>query len=73
MTNGISYDLIIKAVSGDIGAVEKITRIYQPYINSLASKRLFDEDGNEFIGIDVDAQERLQSKLLDIISKFKIA
>lgn len=73
MTNGISYDLIIKAVSGDISAVDKITKAYQPYINSLASKRLFDENGNEFIGIDVDVQERLQTKLLDIISKFKIA
>ena len=73
MTRGISYDLIQKAVSGDKLAIQKLESIYQPYINELSTKLLFDEEGNEFYGIDVDLQDSLHTKLLDIISKFKVA
>lgn len=73
MTNGLSYSLIQSAAAGDTTAIEKIVAIYEPYINTLASRTLFDADGNKFIGIDVDLQEHLKSKLIDVILRFKVA
>lgn len=73
MTRGINSDLILKAVSGDRLAIQKMEIIYLPYINELSTKLLFDEEGNEFHGINVDYQDALHTKLLDLISKFKIA
>ena len=46
--------------------------IYQPYINTLSSKKLYDSQGNEYIGINVALQERLISKLIDLIYAYKI-
>lgn len=73
MTKGLNYELIKKAVSGDEVAINKIVKIYEPYINTLVAKKLYDADGNEFIGIDVDLQEYLKTKLIEIILKYKVA
>lgn len=73
MTHGLSYSLIQSAVSGDEEAIGKILTVYEPYINTLASKKLFDTDGNEFIGIDVELQEHLKTKLIDVILKYEVA
>lgn len=73
MTKGLNYELIKKAISGDEVAINKIVKIYEPYINTLVSTKLYDADGNEFIGIDVDLQEYLKTKLIEIILKYKVA
>ncbi len=73
MTKGLNYELIKKAVSGDEIAINKIVAIYEPYINTLASEPVYDRDGNEYIGINVDLQDHLRSKLIQVIQEFKIA
>lgn len=73
MTRGLNYSLIRSATSGDEEAIGRILAIYEPYINTLASKKLFDTDGNEFVGIDIDLQEHLKTKLIDVILKYKVA
>lgn len=73
MTNGLNYELIRAATMGNESAINRITEIYMPYINTLASKKLFDEDGNEYIGIDVDLQDHLKSKLIQVVLKFDAA
>ena len=40
MTKGLNYELIKKAVSGDEVAINKIVKIYEPYINTLVSTKL---------------------------------
>ena len=73
MTQGLTYNLICSAVSGNESAIKRIVKIYEPYINTLSSKKLYDEYGNEYTGIDIDLQECLKSKLTDIIMKYKLA
>ena len=49
MKSKLSYDLIERAILGDETAVNRIVEIYEPYINTLASKPLYDSKGNEYI------------------------
>ncbi len=72
MKNGLNFNLIQAAVSVDKVAIEKIVSIYEPYINKLASKKLFDEEGNEYIGIDIDLKEHLKTKLIEVIFKYRV-
>ena len=72
MKNELNYELIEKATSGNQQAIDRIVSIYQPYINTLSSKTLYDEFGNKFIGINVYLKEHLTSKLIDMISRYKI-
>ena len=72
MNSELNCKLIKSAVAGNSIAISKLVDIYQPYINTLASKRLFDDEGNEYIGVNVDLQERLIRKLIKLILSFKI-
>ena len=70
MTYGLNYELIKSATNCDIDSINTIMRIYEPYINKLSTKRLFDKSGNEYIGIDVDLHDRLKRKLLKVIVNY---
>lgn len=72
MTRGLSYKLIKDAVSGNEEAINKLISIYDPYMKSLSVRELIDENGDEYIGIDVDLYDRLKSKLLYIIHNYKL-
>ena len=73
MKNKLTYKLIERAVSGDEVAINRIVTIYEPYINTLASLQLYDDDGNEYIGVNVDLKDHLTQKLLDLIQTYKSA
>lgn len=73
MTRGLSFEMIQKAVSGDEIAIDRIVAIYEPYINTLSSQTLYDKDGNEVIGVNVDLHDYLRSKLIHVIHTYKIA
>ena len=72
MKGDLNYELIDKAVSGDEEAINRILKIYEPYINTLASQTLLDSEWNEYVGVNVDLKEHLTSKLLTVISKYII-
>ena len=72
MKSDLSYDMIKKAISGDVEAVNRIVSIYEPYINTLSSQTLYDKDGNEYIGVNVSLKEHLTSKLMDLINGYKL-
>ena len=72
MTKGLSFDLVQKAVNGDAEAIERVICIYEPYINKISSKKLYDKYGKEYLGIDVDLKDTLVAKLIEVITKFKL-
>ena len=72
MTEKLNSELIKQAVSGNCTAINEIIAIYKPYINTLSSRTLYDLDGNEYVGINVDLQERWTSKLIHFIGAFKV-
>ena len=73
MKSALSYELIERAISGDEDAVNRIVSIYEPYINTLASKALYDAEGNEYIGVNVDLKDHLVRKLINLIHTYKVA
>ena len=72
MKNKLTYRLIERAVSGDEIAINRIVTIYEPYINTLASIQLYDAEGNEYMGVNVDLKDQLTRKLLDLIHTYEI-
>ena len=72
MKSKLSYELIEKAILDDEEAISRILKIYEPYINTLSSQTLFDKEGNECMGVNVDLKEHLTSKLLKVISVYII-
>ena len=73
MTESLNSTLIRKAVSGDEIAINKIVAIFEPLINTLVTETLYDRDGNEYIGINVDLQDYLRDKVIQVIRTYKIA
>ena len=66
MTRGLTFELVQKATSGDAESINRILKIYEPYINTLSSVSLRDEDGGQYTGIDVELRDRLKTKLIDL-------
>ena len=67
----LNQKLIKKAVSGDAESINKIVSIYQPYINTLTTMTLCDYEGNSYSGINVEFQNRLTTKLIQLICTYK--
>lgn len=68
----LSEDLIYAAISGKESAVQKVIKYYEPYINRLSSRELYDSYGNIYIYRDPVLKTELQNKLITGILKFRI-
>ena len=82
--NGISYSLsdksgllpypvIVAATKGEPQAMNMVVQHYQRYILSLSMKKVRDDTGNTYYGIDEDIKDRLQSKLMQAVLKFNVS
>ncbi len=67
----LPYPVILAASKGDPDAMRIVVRHYGSYIASLSLRRLCDERGNKYWGIDEDIQDRLQSKLMRAVLTFR--
>ena len=61
----LTYNLIKQAVHGDEKALEKILRIYDPYINSVVSYERLLPSGEIIQEVDEDMKIQVQMKLVD--------
>lgn len=68
----LPYPIIVAASQGDPEAMMIAVQSYESYINSLSMKKLYDERGNTYYGIDTDIRDRLRTKLMQAILAFKI-
>lgn len=68
----LNFDVIISAVSGDIDCITQIINHYSSYLRELATKRLFDEFGNEYHYVDETLRCQLENKLIKSVLKFKV-
>lgn len=71
--NIVPYDLIVKAASGDIAAINSVISLYEPYINKLAITKCIDEFGVTRYVVDDEAAGRMKSKLISKILAFDVA
>lgn len=68
----LPFPVILAATKGDPDAMKIVLQHYQSYIAHLSMKKIRDENGNAYWGIDEDLRERLQTKLMQAVLNFKI-
>lgn len=68
----LPYPVIIAATKGDPQAMSIVVQQYQSYIASLSMRKLRDERGNTYYGIDEDIRDRLRSRLMRAVLSFEV-
>lgn len=68
----LEFDVIVLAVGGDVTSIKVIIDHYKPYLRELATKKLFDEYGNEYKYMDEAERCQLENKLIKSVLDFKI-
>lgn len=71
-TGLLPYPVIVAAIQGDFEAMEFVLQHYESYIVSLSIRKFRDDRGNLYYGMDRDIYDRLRSKLMRAVLKFKI-
>lgn len=69
----LPYPVILAATKGDPDAMKIVMQHYQSYIAHLSMKKIRDESGNTYYGVDEDLRERLQAKLICSLKSCVIA
>ena len=67
----VPYPVIVAATKGDPDAMKIVLQHFSGYIAHLSMRKLRDESGNTYYGIDEDLRERLQAKLMRAVLSFK--
>lgn len=67
----VPYPIILAATKGDPKAMKLVVQHFSGYIASLSMRKLYDERGNAYYGVDEDIRERLQAKLMRTVLRFK--
>ena len=60
-----------QATKGDPDAMKIVLQHFSGYIARLSMRKLYDERGNVYFGVDHDIRERLQAKLMMAVLTFK--
>ena len=68
----LPYPVIIAVTKGEPQAMNIVCKHYAGYIAHLSIRKLRDEHGNTYYGIDEDMRDRLRSKLMQAVLIFKI-
>ncbi len=68
----LPYPIILAANKGEPEAMKYVILHYGSYMASLSMRKLSDDLGNPYWGIDVDTHDRLRSKLMQGILALKI-
>ncbi|HFU0844313.1 TPA: helix-turn-helix domain-containing protein [Streptococcus agalactiae] len=67
----VPYPIILAATKGDPDAMKVVIQHFSGYIASLSMRKLYDERGNAYYGVDEDIRERLQSRLMRAVLSFR--
>lgn len=67
----VPYPIILAATKGDPEAMKLVVQHFSGYIASLSMRKLYDERGNAYYGVEEDIRERLQAKLMRTVLRFK--
>ena len=67
----VPYPVIVAASKGDPDAMKMVLQHFSGYIARLSMRKLYDERGNVYFGVDHDIRVRLQAKLMMAVLTFK--
>lgn len=68
----LPYPVIIAATKGDPEAMTAVVQHYESNIAYLSMRKLRNERGNTYYGIDEDIRDRLRSRLMRAVLSFKV-
>ena len=68
----LPVSVIVAASRGDIEAMERVLEHYDRYILKLSLRPIYDKYGNKSMQIDEAIRQRLQTKLIEAVLKFKV-
>ena len=68
----LPYPVIISATKDDPEAMKIVVQHYDSYIATLSMRKLRDERGNIYYGIDEDIRDRLRSRLMRAVLSFEV-
>jgi len=71
--NLLPFSVIMAAANGDVIAINAVLRFYSAYIAALATRPFFDRLGQVHMTVDHELKNRLETRLITRILKFKIA
>ncbi|SDI98362.1 helix-turn-helix domain-containing protein [Natribacillus halophilus] len=68
----LPFPVILAANKGEAEAMKVVIQHYESYMASLSMRKLQDEQGNTYWGMDKDTHDRLRSKLMQSVLAFEI-
>ena len=68
----LPYTTIEAAASGNVDAINAVLKHYERYIAALATRTLYDENGNPHLCVDEEMKRRLDTKLITKILSFDV-
>ena len=69
----LPYPVIVLAAGGDVDAINAVLKHYEGYIAVLATRQLYDGNGNPHLCVDEELRRRLETKLITKILTFRAA
>jgi hypothetical protein len=67
----LPIEVIMNAIGGDEAAIKTVVKHYGQYIEALATKRLYDEEGRQYLFVDDELSHELELKLITKLATFK--
>ena len=67
----LPFALIEVAASGNVIAINEVLKHYERYINALATRELYDENGIPHLYVDEELKRMIETKLITKILEFK--
>lgn len=68
----VPYPAIVAATEGDPESMNIVLQHFSGYITRLSMRKLYDERGNVYFGVDEDIRQRLQAKLMRSVLSFEV-
>jgi vacuolar-type H+-ATPase subunit C/Vma6 len=67
----LALSVVMAACGGDEDALRAVVKHYEGYITALSMKRLFDEDGEQYLFVDEELRRELETRLITKVLTFK--
>jgi len=67
----LPFVLIEAASTGNVNAINAVLKHFERYIIALATRELYDENGNAHLYVDEELKRMLETKLITKILEFK--
>ncbi len=68
----LPLSVIIKAIEGDVSAINQVLKHYERYIAKLATRQIYDENGISHSYVDEEVRQLLENRLINTVLKFKL-